>query len=230
MEKKTENAIEIIYSLENRFSKIESTLKMLDDKLNAILRIVGDPEKKMKEKVFMKGEIVKAEVKSQQITSSAPESIDSIDADEVMEISSKAPKISRNDAVAYVPALQIKNEAPQLQNTFVTPIPKETTTSSPIKMDKVTVDPFNVADKQEKITCIVRGKYDSRHGNVSNVGICIKDSNDKIVKNTKTNGTGDWLALLSTGEYVVEFMRFSQPPIVKTISIMPGKKEMEILI
>lgn len=229
MEKKTENAIDIIFSLENRFSKIETMLKMLDDKMNAILRIVGDPEKKMKEKVFMKGEIVKVEVKP-EVTSSAPESIYSIDADEVMEISSKAPKISRSDAVAYVSALQIKNEAPQLQNTFVTPIPKETTTSSPIKMDKVTVDPFNVGDKQEKITCIVRGKYDSRHGNVSNVGICIKDSNDKIVKNTKTNGTGDWLALLSTGEYVVEFMRFSQPPIVKTISIMPGKKEMEILI
>lgn len=220
MEKKTETAIDTIFAQSAKIDKLEMTVRLLDDKLNMILRILENPERKMKEKVFMKGEIFGSTENKIKTYPEAVE-VEEVDDSEVMEVKSIAPSAPKQAIISR----------PEVKPVSL-PITKPEVKAEPLVLDASVVDPLgsNTVEKIEKVTCIVRGKYDSRHGNISNVAVTVKNHAGKQIKATKTNATGDWLVLLPAGEYGVEFARIGQTPIIRTISIMPGKKEMEILI
>jgi len=229
MEKKATAAIDIIYTLPDALQSIlrklealEARNAMLEQKLNMLLRQqpVSEPP-------------APAIAPAQQLP---PEQPAADEPSEVMEIRSKAPKrpsepfnfgkpseTAAAAVAASIPALSLQPP----------PSPPPDGVRIPIRnVDPMSESAIQSEPAPEKQTAtLIRGRLKDREGaSIAAVDVKIFDEKNIMIKKTKTAATGEWIAMLLPGEYTAEFTKPGQKPLFKPISIVSGKKELEILI
>jgi len=152
-----------------------------------------------------------------------------------MEIRSKAPKrpsepfnfgkpseASAAAVAASIPALDLQLPPPppdgvRIPIRSVDPMPENALPSEPLP--------------ERQTATLIRGRLKEREGaSIAAVDVKIFDEKNIMIKKTKTAATGEWIAMLLPGEYTAEFTKPGQKPLFKPISIVSGKKELEILI
>ena len=230
MEKKATAAIDIIYALPNTMQSIlmklealEARNAMLEQKFNILIRTNATQENQ-------------THTASQPVTTSAapdasPEivAIAEEEPSEIMEIRSKAPK-KPSDPFNFGKAA----EAPPPPPLDLRPPPSPMDgIRIPIKsvepMSQNAINPEPPPDRQT--ATLIRGRLKERDGSsIAAVDVKVFDDKNIMVKKTKTAATGEWIAMLAPGEYTVEFTKPGQKPLFKPISVVSGKKELEILI
>jgi len=228
MSTSVESAVDIIYSLPEKIQQIsakvaalEARSAMIEGKLNAILKALAD--------------LASNPANAVEATEEPPAPQEEVS--EVMEIRSKAPKkasepFNFGKQIPSVPA----DAAPQVAGPPITiDPPKEESTG--VKIPIRAVDPMpqsaiqteQVSEKQT--SALIRGRLKEREGSsIAAVDVKIFDEKNIMVKKTKTAATGEWIAMLPPGEYTVEFTKPGQKPLFKPITVISGKKEIEVLI
>lgn len=68
------------------------------------------------------------------------------------------------------------------------------------------------------------GEGKSVHG----CDVQIKDAKDRLIKSTKSNRAGTWLAFLPPGQYTAEFSMPGMEPEFRAFKLRPGQKEAEV--
>jgi hypothetical protein len=63
---------------------------------------------------------------------------------------------------------------------------------------------------------------------IPDVAVNVYDANNKLIKNTKTNGDGHWEARLPPGRFGVEYIHKKFKPVNKTVELEDGTKECEV--
>lgn len=259
MEEKTaENAVDIIYRLPLLLEQINEELKalkaknaMLESKLTLVLQQIIS-EQKLPEQPLVKPvtakvvdsstEIAKepeSEVMQAKVTVSKPVSIGAT-GDVPASVSAAvlyssptasiggsgviSPVVSTGKTVSQL--LQSNEPTQDFQESFVS-LPAKKTESISIETKKI----IPTTEKRITATC-VKGKMKERDGaGSSGVEVKIHDSNGTMIKKTKTSGQGEWLAFLQPGEYTVEFTKSGQlKPMYKTVSVLEGQKELEVIV
>lgn len=230
MEKKATAAVDIIYTLPDalqsvlrKLEALEARNAMLEQKLNMLLRqpAASDPPPLPA---------------AQPQQPPPPEQPPADEPSEVMEIRSKAPKrpsepfnfgkpseTAAAAVAASIPALDLQPPPPpppdgvRIPIRNVDPMPESAIQSEP-------------APERQTAT-LIRGRLKEREGaSIAAVDVKIFDEKNIMIKKTKTAATGEWIAMLLPGEYTAEFTKPGQKPLFKPISIVSGKKELEILI
>lgn len=232
MEKKATAAIDIIYTLPDtlqsvlrKLEALETRNAMLEQKLNMLLRQPPASE------TFV--------LPAAPVQSPPPEQSAAEEPSEVMEIRSKAPKRpsepfnfgkSSEASVTAVAAVAASIPALDLQPP---PPPPPDGVRIPIR----NVDPMpgsaipSESAPEKQTATLIRGRLKEREGaSIAAVDVKIFDEKNIMIKKTKTAATGEWIAMLLPGEYTAEFTKPGQKPLFKPISIVSGKKELEILI
>lgn len=214
MNNKTASAIDIIYSIPDQISQIFSKLAALETR-NAIL------EKKLD-----------AFFKNTDEVASAPSAADSAMDDisikkgesgsEIMEI--RQPQSfsfdKKTEKLLEGPMLSLSTKAPE----GIRILAKDT---DPMPQNAIPSEPA----QEKQTSTLIRGRLKEREGSsIAAVDVKIFDAKSIMVKKTKTAATGEWIAMLPPGEYTAEFTKPGQKPLFKPISIVSGKKELEILI
>lgn len=69
---------------------------------------------------------------------------------------------------------------------------------------------------------------DDQGKNIPGVEVKIKDNKDRLIKTTKSNRAGVWLAFLPPGQYTAEFSVQGMEPEFRMFKLMPGNKEVEV--
>lgn len=228
MEKKATAAIDIIYTLPDALQSVLMKLEalevrnaMLEQKLNMLLRQA--PASEMPAPPVAPAQQFPAE----QPAADEPS--------EVMEIRSKAPRrpsepfnfgkpseAAAASVAASIPALDLQPpptpvDGVRIPIRNVDPMPSSAIQPEP-PADKVTAT-------------LIRGRLKDREGaSIAAVDVKIFDEKNIMIKKTKTAATGEWIAMLMPGEYTAEFTKPGQKPLFKPISVVSGKKELEILI
>ena len=209
------SALDIIYSLPEKIdilvskvSALEARNSMLESKLNALLLNMKPSDLPETSRDFPYIDVAE--------TSSSDS--------EVMEVRSPFPRKTEE------PSREEKAIAPMSLDSFKQERPA-------IKIPARDVDPMPAAAiPAEKVSekqpaTLVRGRLKEREGSsIAAVDVKIFDEKSVMVKKTKTAATGEWIAMLPPGEYTAEFTKPGQKPLFKPISIVSGKKELEILI
>jgi hypothetical protein len=229
MEKKATAAIDIIYTLPDALQSIlrklealEARNAMLEQKLNMLLRQPPASEVPA---------LPAVPAQSPPPEQPAPE-----EPSEVMEIRSKAPKrpsepfnfsktseASAAAVAASIPALDLQPPPPPPPDGVRIPIRNV----DPMPENAI---PSESAPEKQTAT-LIRGRLKEREGaSIAAVDVKIFDEKNIMIKKTKTAATGEWIAMLLPGEYTAEFTKPGQKPLFKPISIVSGKKELEILI
>jgi len=230
MEKKATAAIDIIYTLPDtlqsvlrKLEALEARNAMLEQKLNMLLRQPSAGE-----------HTTSPAAQPQQPP--APEQPAADEPSEVMEIRSKAPKrpsepfnfgkpseTAAAAVAASIPALDLQPPPPpppdgvRIPIRNVDPMPESAIQSEPTP--------------EKQTATLIRGRLKEREGaSIAAVDVKIFDEKNIMIKKTKTAATGEWIAMLLPGEYTAEFTKPGQKPLFKPISIVSGKKELEILI
>lgn len=230
MEKKATAAVDIIYTLPDalqsvlrKLEALEARNAMLEQKLNMLLRQPAASES-----------LPLPVAQPQQPP--APEQPPADEPSEVMEIRSKAPKrpsepfnfgkpseTAAATVAASIPALDLQPPPPsppdgvRIPIRNVDPMPESAMQSEPTP--------------EKQTATLIRGRLKEREGaSIAAVDVKIFDEKNIMIKKTKTAATGEWIAMLLPGEYTAEFTKPGQKPLFKPISIVSGKKELEILI
>lgn len=218
------SAIDIIYSLPEILSKLLSKVEaletrnaVLEQKLNVFLGgkspVATDPEKQTNPEA-------QPAIEVKQDTDAA----DDDSGQEVMEIRQPSSQPfsfdKKTEKPAEAPALVIPAK-PQdyikIPSKEVDPMPQNAIPSEPMP--------------EKQTSTLIRGRLKEREGSsIAAVDVKIFDDKSVMVKKTKTAATGEWIAMLPPGEYTAEFTKPGQKPLFKPISIVSGKKELEILI
>ena len=142
---------------------------------------------------------------------------------EVMEIRPQASqpfafdnKVEKAEAPPLAPPVK-SQDAIKIPSKEVDPMPQNAIPSEPTP--------------EKQTSTLIRGRLKEREGSsIAAVDVKIFDDKSVMVKKTKTAATGEWIAMLPPGEYTAEFTKPGQKPLFKPISIVSGKKELEILI
>lgn len=232
MESKASAAVDIIYtlpekldSLLSKIAALEARSTMLELKLNTIISNASS----------FSAHAQQSERLPPAVSDDPAPSKD--DASEIMEIRSKAPKkaaepfnfgkplaTNQGEEPVIISAPPLSIEASKEENTGVR-IPVRPV--DPMPQSAVQAEP--VHEKQTSI--LIRGRLREREGgSIAAVDVKIFDDKNVMVKKTKTAATGEWIAMLPAGEYTVEFTKPGQKPLFKPISVISGKKEIEVLI
>jgi len=211
------NAIDIIYSLpavlDNVLAKLallEARNAMLEQKINMLLQDTRPTA------------AAPPTDAPPQSSASDVESEEHEEA-EVMEIRPQASqpfafdnKVEKAEAPPLAPPVK-SQDAIKIPSKEVDPMPQNAIPSEPMP--------------EKQTSTLIRGRLKEREGSsVAAVDVKIFDSKSVMVKKTKTAATGEWIAMLPPGEYTAEFTKPGQKPLFKPISIVSGKKELEILI
>lgn len=78
-------------------------------------------------------------------------------------------------------------------------------------------------------TARVFGKFmDLRKKPISEIEVSIIDSNNAVIKTTKTNRAGEWMSHLPPGQYSAEFIKDGMAPQFKTFQIFQGQSVVEV--
>jgi hypothetical protein len=212
------SALDIIYSLPEQISQVLTKLAALETR-NAMLEMKLDALSK-KEKGSP------AKIEEHPDTEISETNVES-DVSEVMEIrsSSASKQVNHDDAV--------KQPAEASQPLVI----GDNARNSGIKIPSREVDPMpqtaihSESASEKQTSTLIRGRLKEREGSsIAAVDVKIFDNKSVMVKKTKTAATGEWIAMLPPGEYTAEFTKPGQKPLFKPISIVSGKKELEILI
>jgi hypothetical protein len=84
------------------------------------------------------------------------------------------------------------------------------------------------APRQENVR--VFGKFaDQRKKPILGVEVTILDANNQVVKQTKTNKSGEFNSFLPPGQYSAEFVKENMAPQFRIFEIRPGQKEVEVM-
>jgi len=230
MEKKATAAVDIIYTLPDalqsvlrKLEALEARNAMLEQKLNMLLRQPAASES-----------LPLPVAQPQQPPS--PEQPAADEPSEVMEIRSKAPKRPSEPfnfgkpsetvaaaVAASIPALDLQPPPPPPPDGVRIPI------RNVDPMPESAIQSESASEKQT--ATLIRGRLKEREGaSIAAVDVKIFDEKNIMIKKTKTAATGEWIAMLLPGEYTAEFTKPGQKPLFKPISIVSGKKELEILI
>lgn len=227
MEKNATAAVDIIYTLPNvmqsilmKLETLEARNAMLEQKLNMLIRTSASQDG-----------IAQAAVQPAAASSTPEGTADNVvvaeeEPSEVMEIRSKAPK-KPSDPFNF-------GKMPEAAPLDLRPPPAPIEgIRIPIKnvepMSQSSVQPGPASDRQT--ATLIRGRLKERDGSsIAAVDVKVFDDKSVMVKKTKTAATGEWIAMLAPGEYTVEFTKPGQKPLFKPISVVSGKKELEILI
>ena len=222
MSESSKTAIDIVYDIPDdlsliqaKMAAIESKIVFLDQKLNMILSAVSraaaekaDPE----------------QVLGKDASAAGTSSEDS----EVMEIrppqqqpQSQPFSFDRKpEKLPEGPALTLPAKVPEgirIPAKDIDPMPQNAIHSEPVP--------------EKQTSTLIRGRLKEREGSsIAAVDVKIFDEKSVMVKKTKTAATGEWIAMLPPGEYTAEFTKPGQKPLFKPISVVSGKKELEILI
>jgi hypothetical protein len=223
-----ESAVDIIYSLPDKIQQISAKLAvlearsaMIEGKLNAILKALSDL----------------ASDPADSPAYAADEPAHKEEASEVMEIRSKAPKKASEpfnfgkqmpaapaDVISQPSGAPITIEPPKEEPTGVR-IPVRAV--DPMPQSAIQAEPVS----ERQTSALIRGRLKEREGSsIAAVDVKIFDDKNTMVKKTKTAATGEWIAMLPPGEYTVEFTKPGQKPLFKPITVISGKKEIEVLI
>lgn len=89
--------------------------------------------------------------------------------------------------------------------------------------------------RQQKVETLVLGNIklfgyivNKAKSPLEDVAINVYDSNNKLVKNMKSDKDGYWEARLPSGSYGVEYIHKKFKPINKTVHLKDGTKEVEV--
>jgi hypothetical protein len=218
--KNTESAVDIIYSLrdllerlEGRLAASEASNKMLEQKLNSVIQKLNSSVAPAPAPVAIAAPVVSVvETKKEQ----EPES-------EVMDIVTQvAPKKKPQDNGPF----SFKPQAPPAPPVAASP--DNGVTKLPYK--EVDLNP-SLKPAQNQTQVIIRGRLKERDGqSVSGVEVKVFDASDICIKKTKTAATGEWLAMLPPADYTIEFSKPGMKPLLKTITVIPGRREMDVLV
>jgi len=75
----------------------------------------------------------------------------------------------------------------------------------------------------------VRGLLQDDSGkNLHGVDVKISDANNKVVKQTKTNRSGEWMSFLPPGKYTAEFIAPGMQPDFRVFDLLPGQGEVDV--
>jgi len=75
----------------------------------------------------------------------------------------------------------------------------------------------------------VFGHFDDEVGKaLSGVVVRISDTNNNVVKQTKSNRAGLWMSFLPPGNYIAEFIMDGMQSEAREFTLLEGKKELEI--
>jgi len=216
MSDKIESAIDIIYSLPDQIAQILSKIAALETR-NAMLERKLDAFSRKTEEPSVAHSHVSAPVEN----SSAEE-----EPSEIMEIRPPAPQSQpfsfdrKPEKLPEGPALTLPTKAPEgirIPAKDIDPMPQNAIPSEPVP--------------EKQTSTLIRGRLKEREGSsIAAVDVKIFDEKSVMVKKTKTAATGEWIAMLPPGEYTAEFTKPGQKPLFKPISVVSGKKELEILI
>jgi hypothetical protein len=93
------------------------------------------------------------------------------------------------------------------------------------------VQPANAAPApSQKLNIRVFGHIHDADGKaISGIDIKILDTNDKPVKQTKTNRGGEWFCFLPPGKYTAEFNGKGIQSDFRVFDVLPGHAEVEII-
>jgi hypothetical protein len=218
------SAIDIIYSLPEALSKLLSKVEaletrnaVLEQKLNILLasklpiavdqdarvnqEMRTDPQQKQNESAA--DDDSGQEIMEIRQLSSQPFSFD-VKPEKPVEVQPLAHPVKSQDAI-------------KIPSKEVDPMPQNAIHSEPVP--------------EKQTSTLIRGRLKEREGSsIAAVDVKIFDDKSVMVKKTKTAATGEWIAMLPPGEYTAEFTKPGQKPLFKPISIVSGKKELEILI
>jgi len=220
MKEDTISAIDIIYSLPEQLSEImlklkalEMANKMLEQKVTTLLSERAMPQQSI-QPVIVPIHAPTPAVQKQSLKD------DDDGPSEIMDIvTPAAPKKKKVDmAVPF---------------SFSASAPVAPSVPSEIKIpyQEVDINPVSKLPAPQQTSVVVRGRVKEREGvTVNGIEIKIFDSKDVCVKKTKTAATGDWLAMLPPADYTVEFSKPGMKPLLKTITVITGRREMDVLI
>jgi len=86
------------------------------------------------------------------------------------------------------------------------------------------------APKAKTTKVRVFGKmYSADQKPVLGATVKIINSSNQVIKTTKTNKAGQWLAFLDPGKYSIRYLKENMPPSYRLAVVKPGINELEIL-
>lgn len=245
MEEKTpESAIDIIYQLPALISELKMEIlslkaknNMLEQKLSISMNQILDLSKKINSLPVEKPVLPQKNDKDAE---------DDSESSEIMDIVTPASPKKAKATEAAPFSFKKPEPAPQILPEPVTNPVKSTEpmsldlnnkkqlpkVESAIKIPYENIDlDKSLVPEGKQTSVILKGRFKEREG-ITPGGVEVKVYNDKSVciKKTKTASTGEWLAMLPAGDYTVEFSKVGMKPLMKTITVIPGRKEMEVLI
>lgn len=98
---------------------------------------------------------------------------------------------------------------------------------SPTKPEEAKPDVEAVHSQAKNIR--VWGTLQDEEGkNIHGVEVKIKDDKDRLIKTTKSNRAGIWLAFLPPGQYTAEFSMPGVESEFRLFKLTPGQKEVEV--
>mgnify|MGYP003308719363 FL=1 len=126
--------------------------------------------------------------------------------------------------------VQVMEDNLKLLNNKFSKLPKPTP-FPPVKKNNSPEPPA----RQQKVEKLLLGNiklfgYIVNKAKVPIVGVAVNiyDSNNKLVKNAKTNEDGHWEVRLPAGKFGVEYIHKKFKPVNKTVDLVDGTKECEV--
>lgn len=97
--------------------------------------------------------------------------------------------------------------------------------TAPIVQETVS-QPANTGPRQNSR---VFGKLQDYEGkNIPDVDVTVMDANNKVIKRTKSNRSGEWNSFLPPGKYSVEFSKNGMQSDFRTFDVRAGQREVEV--
>ena len=126
--------------------------------------------------------------------------------------------------------VQVMEDNLKLLNNKLSKLPRPTP-FPPVKKDSSPEPP----PRQQKVEKLLLGNI-KLFGYIVNkvkvpiaeVAVNVYDSNNKLVKNAKTNQDGHWEVRLPPGKFGVEYIHKKFKPVNKTVELADGTKECEV--
>jgi hypothetical protein len=126
--------------------------------------------------------------------------------------------------------VQVMEDNLKLLNNKLSKLPRPTP-FPPVKKDSSPEPP----PRQQKVEKLLLGNI-KLFGYIVNkvkvpiaeVAVNVYDSNNKLVKNAKTNEDGHWEVRLPPGKFGVEYIHKKFKPVNKTVELVDGTKECEV--
>ena len=121
------------------------------------------------------------------------------------------------------------------ENAHIAPKAKDITTGIEVKKEKKKPTPASspapspaLPIKSTKNIRVFGHLEDDDGKKLSGVEVHIKDSKDRLIKTTKSNRAGMYIAFLPPGQYTAEFNMPGMQSAFRAFKLLPGQKDVEV--